>query len=1213
MSIALTEALQQAQHSFEGGNYPAVVESCNRIVAQFPNFASAYGLLAQAYLEQGQQAEAEQAFARVIAHDPRAAGAYLGLGLIAEERGVLENALAYCQVAWELVPNRDHFREPVVRVAGRRYGADGRLQLTHAALAQLHVNASRLRRAVHEYQTALTELPDRIDLWLGLAETLWRLGQDSDAAEISREFLKDHPDLVQALVILTDIEHRAGNDEEAEQLRTRLRRVDPDGQVTRIMLDLNQQADHVYLLVSDADVPVLDERADVVVTERPQIAPAPDFSYQPSRGDEPAVDIEDLQPMAPEEFEGELAAEPSARPPEPQITQQLPQLPDDAEAGAIAAGLSGFAAVFSDVDESDAPAAQVEASDEVDLEDLAAEFSDLRPIDLDEFGADTEAPTEPGLAALDSLVDEGTVTDAAPEDAPEGSLDDLIAQFDDTADVQSAIVDGDMADILAEFEGIEPMTPDEFGVTEGEQVEAGGGFFAEAKIDFDMRIDDPDAVRIGGAPPSTVDAQPESTAEDEPELTDDELFDQALGPEEDLWGAEKVAVEDAAEPEPFEEAIQAPEAEVADEDVVIEDEAAPEVAFEEAVSEDLAPEDLVTDEAAADEFFTEETTAEAVDTGEAVTDEGVAEEVAAEEYTPDEDVLGVPSGTGYTRLLGELGDEGLAPFDPSAGSDASDFTLHADDVEGAADEASDFARLTEGWDEADLEIESAIPSDSPGADNPTTDELRVLEELGLTPFEVEEAGGTDQLTAFSPFGPIAPAQPEVDEPVELPEEADEVAVTPDEVPETRVLDTQFEAEMAAVTETPQVEDVPEIVEEVPEVEAVPELEDFPLQEAAVEQDDEDLFAGIEPFAIEDFDELGDEEDSFSFGSLPWENNASESALPSDEDLDRMLASEAEGYLEETPDSQATTLFSDEPVELPEEDIEVEPEPPAATIPFGDLEPETGAPEYDFSDPVSEIDASLAVTRELGEASPQADLGADFEQRMSEVEAAAAGHLQQMQESATSPADEAFFGAPTAPIHHEQGAEQPEEPRKTLSPTDLFPHADPEKLVADAQLFDRTREGKEEMVAEGVIRGDRELVDDVVAEVPAPPATQVLDLEEPPQDEPRFEIKTGATKDISTLRASLRAAPNDDELHWWLAEALRERGEPGDAMTEYRWLIRNAPHRHDDVIAALSACAEQGQEAELAHRLLADVYRRRGDSGQARNHATLALAVRRSQR
>ena len=62
--------------------------------------------------------------------------------------------------------------------------------------------------------------------------------------------------------------------------------------------------------------------------------------------------------------------------------------------------------------------------------------------------------------------------------------------------------------------------------------------------------------------------------------------------------------------------------------------------------------------------------------------------------------------------------------------------------------------------------------------------------------------------------------------------------------------------------------------------------------------------------------------------------------------------------------------------------------------------------------------------------------------------------------------------------------------------------------------------------------------------------------------------------------------------------------------------RNARLVGDDdeqVTGALLACVERQQEPELAHRLLSDAYRRRGDNAKASSHAAQAMAERRKHR
>jgi hypothetical protein len=356
--------------------------------------------------------------------------------------------------------------------------------------------------------------------------------------------------------------------------------------------------------------------------------------------------------------------------------------------------------------------------------------------------------------------------------------------------------------------------------------------------------------------------------------------------------------------------------------------------------------------------------------------------------------------------------------------------------------------------------------------------------------------------------------------------------------------------------------------------------------------DEAFLSGIEPFSADEFDDVADGD--FSFGKLPWETTTDDSALPSDADLDAMLADASLPVLDDVDAPFADLMSLSADMESGESEALAATESATAQqvvsaepLPAFDL---TGYPEDD------ELDASLAVTRELGAAAPVDD---DFDARLAAMEAAAALSLDQLQRSHTD--------------HVESSGAAPQEPEaKPISATDLFPKTDAGKLVGDKSIFDRSRAAKDELVTEGVIVGDLELAaaEASIVEAPAVP-------DEAPAEAPSAARADAAvqppSRDVDTLRLSLEATPDDDELHWWLAEALREQGATRDALTEYRWLIRHTPARHEQVTGALLLCVEQQQEPELAHRLLSDAYRRRGDNTKASSHAALAMAERRKQR
>jgi tetratricopeptide (TPR) repeat protein len=969
MSLTIAEALQQAQQAIDGGDYGSATTTCAQLVSQFPGYASAHRLLGDAYREQGQADEAERAFAAALTRHPRHPETCLGLGLIAEDQGSNEAALAFCQVAWELAPNRTALREPLTRVSLRRYGSDGELQLTHAALAQMHASASRLRRAIAEYRLALAQLPARVDLQIGLLEALWRLGTDGEALQLARGIVEQHPESAPALVILADLEQRGGNTRRADELLKRLRAVDPDGAIVAEMLPLNSRADHAFLALSASAMPFLDE--DIVIApERPKIAPAPDFDYQPTRSEIPTPDINELAPMSFEEFGG----------------------PND-EASAPSSDFAAFS-----------------------LDDLGDLPEGLEPISIEELGGIAGETAQP--ASSDDSFGFGVASlDTAPEaEAPAPFTLEEVLQFESPATSPALPAEPAQADDRLLF--TEPAAP---------------------------------------APVESV----------------DDLASLAASLEGDVADALNRAGEPVADVEASRPSNETPR--------------------------------------------------------------------------------------GYTTVLQGLEDQGLAPFDPrsrapiegmpSMLTDTLPVFEEAEPVAEAepdvavelAGQTDEFGKITRDWDTIDDEIQAALPV-APGRGY--TDELRSLDEIGLTPFEVEEDDAIEGVTPFNPFA---------SEPVEPPG-------TSFTAPEPTVADNQ------------------------PAAGADLEMATEPA---------DDLLGGLEPFAFEEFDSgqapAGDAQSRSFFSQGGWEGSTS--AVPSDADLDALLAFEDDEEPFSIPELESTQSVADEVAAAADMTPDIAPEidasadafemPQESPAPVEEADPFTMPPSLSEADLNEFFESSVAVTRQL----------------------------------------------PGEAAHPMFQTEQPE----TAQPEDFAPeNAGPEPMPSpqsltsalrpNTEVFTRARAVKLGLMSEGRIGGTRELgegitTDELIAmedrlKTRDLPALSTDEFDDVDDDDDDMLAGTGATRDTRTLRAALEVTPDDDELRWWLAEALRDRGDLDDAYGEYRWLIRNAPHRHDQILDALGESVDRDQMPETAHRLLGDIYRRRGDVTRASSHAALALQVRR---
>ena len=357
----LTEVVREVEEAIDDGDYAAAVDTARHVLGQFPEFATAHRLLGDAYLEQHDLIAAERAYTDTLQRDPQSATAYAGLGAIAEERGDLDAALSYTQAAWEIAPERVELRDRVVRLAQQCYGSDGRLHLTRAALASLHAGAGRWSRVIFECAAVLAEQPDRVDVQLRLAEALWRRGDDGRAADVCRSVLRQAPMAVGALLILADIERRAGNEASARALLNQARAIDADGVRAADLITVDHGDGASFLRLSD--MPVL--RDDQPVAPRPpqpRYEPAPDFlmpSVPESANMVPAPMTETTRPGLPLPSDEEIeAARPSSES-QTGYTEMLESLEVE--------GITPF--------HFDEPGEQAEASAPVDDEDIESLLS----------------------------------------------------------------------------------------------------------------------------------------------------------------------------------------------------------------------------------------------------------------------------------------------------------------------------------------------------------------------------------------------------------------------------------------------------------------------------------------------------------------------------------------------------------------------------------------------------------------------------------------------------------------------------------------------------------------------------------------------------------------------------------------------------------------------------------------------------------------------
>lgn len=255
----IVDLLQGAQAALEESRPRDAIAACQHARQFYPHAITALRLLGEAYLEVGRPDDASGVFEAVLSDDPFNVLARIGLAVVAEERGDDDRALLQFRGAWEIDPLLPQLRGELVRLYRKRYGPGGHLRMTRPALAMLHSRNEDLVRAIKEFRALVHEYPDRDELALGLAEALWRRGDDRQARQLLEQLLANTPRLARALLMMADILAVQGGD--PAPLLSAARIVDPNADIARTLHGVRPSAVLEAYIAAPIRVPAFDPLA----------------------------------------------------------------------------------------------------------------------------------------------------------------------------------------------------------------------------------------------------------------------------------------------------------------------------------------------------------------------------------------------------------------------------------------------------------------------------------------------------------------------------------------------------------------------------------------------------------------------------------------------------------------------------------------------------------------------------------------------------------------------------------------------------------------------------------------------------------------------------------------------------------------------------------------------------------------------------------------
>ena len=205
-----------------------VIAHTRHILKTVPKNLRAYRQLGDALFTAGRWDEAADILRRLLGALP---SDFRTHSLLAQSNGHLsqhDKAIWHAERALDQKPNDQPAVDLIRQLyrSGRQQEID-RLQLTAGALAQQQIRNNRLSEALDTLASALERQPERIDLQLQRARTLWLDGQRMEAAETALDVLERLPYALEANRIMTDLWLAERRPSDAQPYLKRIEELDP--------------------------------------------------------------------------------------------------------------------------------------------------------------------------------------------------------------------------------------------------------------------------------------------------------------------------------------------------------------------------------------------------------------------------------------------------------------------------------------------------------------------------------------------------------------------------------------------------------------------------------------------------------------------------------------------------------------------------------------------------------------------------------------------------------------------------------------------------------------------------------------------------------------------------------------------------------------------------------------------------------------------------
>jgi tetratricopeptide (TPR) repeat protein len=226
--ISLRAYIEYIDDRLDRDAYGEVMAQCRHILETYPKYIEVYKQLARALAAQENYTDAMDMFQRVLSSDPTDFVSHIGMSECYKEDGVLDQAIWHLERAFEQVPSNSELQEALKQLYEQRdHKVPRKIQMSGGALAQMYMRGKLYPQAISELTKAIAHDPNRLDLQILMAESLWYDHQYVAAGKVAAEVLKKLPYSISSNRILAQLWLHAGQPKEARPFLERVKELDP--------------------------------------------------------------------------------------------------------------------------------------------------------------------------------------------------------------------------------------------------------------------------------------------------------------------------------------------------------------------------------------------------------------------------------------------------------------------------------------------------------------------------------------------------------------------------------------------------------------------------------------------------------------------------------------------------------------------------------------------------------------------------------------------------------------------------------------------------------------------------------------------------------------------------------------------------------------------------------------------------------------------------